>query len=182
MGVDDVDSKHEYSFEQSKQKLKKDMMIASAKEKKVYISKRIAKIRKSIKRLVNKNSTLPRDRQLKPEDFDLDPNYRERQKKILENAINVMIAECEPERAKFEKQKEFLENFTLHNIEVENIIVSGLDSDLTVRTFRTRKIPEELDCELQLAHMAKNEEENKKIQNSYQSEEQEGDTQEKQKN
>eukprot|EP00656_Telonema_subtile_P056682 TRINITY_DN9123_c0_g1_i3.p1 TRINITY_DN9123_c0_g1~~TRINITY_DN9123_c0_g1_i3.p1 ORF type:complete len:1520 (+),score=616.54 TRINITY_DN9123_c0_g1_i3:137-4696(+) len=146
--VEDMQDSSVYSIQESKLKTEEDKLIAAAEAQKDVLRGHIAALREELLEQLEANSQAPEAARLQRSEFDVDPEF----KRLLRLEGDFLVSSMHKELAWQSEQKRVLmqklRNRYLEALAVESVELNSLLKNKSVRSFRTARLPEELQAKL----------------------------------
>ena len=150
--VDDITDDAAYSIQDEKLRKEEDARKLAAEKKKDGVREVVASMQKEFSDLVKKNSNLPAEQQLTPDELRVDPEYDEILAEQGRHMIEEVELECAHESEKSSIRVEKLQKEYIDVLDFESFVVHGMKTNLAVPSFPTNKPSQELQDMLELVH------------------------------
>merc|ERR1712166_34995 len=146
--VEDMENSEVYSIQEAKLKTEEDKLIAAAEAQKDVLRGHIATLREELLEQLEANKLAPEAAQLQRLEFDVDPEF----KRLLRLEGDFLVSQMHKELAWDSERKRILmqklRNRYLEELAVESIELHSFLKPKSVRSFRTARLPEELQTKL----------------------------------
>jgi len=149
---DDVTDDNAYSIQDEKLKKEEDARKTAAERKKDIVRQVILELQKEFKTLYELNEKQPEEKRLAPEEFLVDPEYHEMLQKQGQEIMEEVHREMEYESEMSDIRLRKLHERFIEPVEMERLKLNAFLSSYFVQSFRTRKLPVEMQLELMEIH------------------------------